>query len=113
MRTALLAVHVAPTNDPPFRVGGSACWPLGLEPLAAPMLRAGYALPTGPAALNATLGPANVLYRFMDGSWTDNTNAAFILARMQVVYPRPRCRSCPQPLDLRTAGSLLRFSIYS
>ena len=73
----------APQVSRETRQPNSACWPLGLETLAAPMLRAGYTLPTGGAALNASMDPADVLFRYIDGGWTDGANAAFTLARMQ------------------------------
>lgn len=61
----------------------SNCWPLGFETLGAPMLVAGYALPTGDAMLTYSTDATNVLYRYMDGALADNSNAAMTLGRMQ------------------------------
>ena len=42
-----------------------------------------YVLPTGDAALNATVDAKDMKFRFLDGGYVDNTNAAMTLARMQ------------------------------
>ena len=60
------------------------CNPAGLETLAAPILKPGYTFPVNSTeAKNATLKVEDVLYRQLDGAYTDNTNAAMMLAQMQ------------------------------
>lgn len=58
------------------------CMPLGLETLATPMLVNGTTLPTDTDVL--FLGTdEEIMFRSLDGAYTDNSNAAMTLARMQ------------------------------
>ena len=61
-----------------------SCWPLGLETLAASMFVNGFTLPQGQDAVNYSYAePSSMVYRYLDGAYTDNTNAAMTLSQMQ------------------------------
>ena len=66
------------------------CLPLGLETAAGPVLAPGFALPKGQASRDYTVAASDLAFRYLDGGFTDNTNAAFTLARMQA-----ECASAP------------------
>jgi hypothetical protein len=88
------------------------CWPLGLETLGAPALADGYTLPTGAAALNATTDAAadDILFRWLDGAYGDNTNAAMTLSRMQADCAATGCEA--GPFRMIIAGDSVQANLF-
>ena len=88
------------------------CLPLGAETLSGPMLVPDAVLPTGDAALTYTAGASDLLYRYMDGAMSDNSNAAMTLGRMQAECTANGGVGCEDGFRMIIAGGSCQSTLF-